>query len=456
MVISNSKVNLASRRLYREAFSQGDFSTSNGSRNRIYSFLGNSFSSAYTMAEEHSSHSGRGNKSSPGFDFYTAGSHEGFRSTGYYGVFAYSRNARLVTNTQQWGGSAVGDVNSTEANSTGIAANSANSTGSAANSINPTGNSTDSAKNVSAATGSFDNSKSIYDTARERIFISLMQIMHRLSFRGQFDDYYNYHFSSGAGNILNTSNTSNSTNVSNTTDALNEADVLSITNSSDASAWTIKQTYSTFYGEEEYTSFSGKGTVVTSNGQEISFDVNMEMSRSYMEQTEISYIQKFPKILTDPLIINLDCNPVDIQDKTFMFDLNCDGKKEEIAALAPGSGYLALDINGDGIINDGSELFGTSNGDGFKDLAAYDSDGNGWIDEADDIYKRLTVWTTNANGEPVLMSLKEADVGAIYLGNSKTQFDLKDNDNNLKGRVRSSGIYLHENGTAGTVQQVDF
>jgi len=403
MVISNSKVNLASRRLYREAFSQGGFSSLNGSRNRIYSFLGNSFSSAYTMAEEHS---GRSNKSSSDFDSYTSGLHDDFRNTGYYGIFAYSRN-------------------------------------------NP-------AKNVTAATDSLENSKSIYDTARERIFISLLQIMHRLSFRGQFDDYYDYHFSRGAGNILNTSDTSDFTNASDTTSALNEGDALSITNSSDASAWTVKQTYSTFYGEAEYTSFSGKGTVVTSNGQEINFDVNLEMSRSYMEQTEISYIQKFPKILTDPLIINLDCNPVDIQDKTFMFDLNCDGKEEEIAALAPGSGYLALDINGDGIINDGSELFGTASGDGFKDLAAYDSDGNGWIDEADDVYKRLTVWTTNSSGEPVLMSLKDADVGAIYLGSSKTQFDLKDNDNNLKGRVRNSGIYLHENGIAGTVQQVDF
>ena len=41
-----------------------------------------------------------------------------------------------------------------------------------------------------------------------------------------------------------------------------------------------------------------------------------------------------------------------------------------------GSGYLALDKNGDGTINDGSELFGTRNGDGFADLAQYDEDGN--------------------------------------------------------------------------------
>ncbi len=39
-------------------------------------------------------------------------------------------------------------------------------------------------------------------------------------------------------------------------------------------------------------------------------------------------------------------------------------------------------------INDGSELFGTSSGDGFKDLATYDEDENGWIDENDSIFSK--------------------------------------------------------------------
>ncbi|MEX2414915.1 MAG: hypothetical protein WD424_02130 [Paenibacillaceae bacterium] len=53
----------------------------------------------------------------------------------------------------------------------------------------------------------------------------------------------------------------------------------------------------------------------------------------------------------------------------------------------------------DSIINNGSELFGALSGDGFGDLSKYDS---------------------------VNM-----------------------------GRVRNSGIYLHENGTAGMIQQID-
>mgnify|MGYP000465316364 CR=1 FL=1 len=54
--------------------------------------------------------------------------------------------------------------------------------------------------------------------------------------------------------------------------------------------------------------------------------------------------------------------------------------------LQGGSGYLALNKNGDGVINDGSELFGTASGDGFYDLSMYDEDGNGWIDENDHAY----------------------------------------------------------------------
>ena len=90
--------------------------------------------------------------------------------------------------------------------------------------------------------------------------------------------------------------------------------------------------------------------------------------------------------------------------------------------MNPESGFLALDKNSDGIINDGSELFGTKTGNGFSELAEYDSDGNGWIDENDEVYDQLKVWVKDENGKDTLLSLKEANVGAICLGSSKTTF----------------------------------
>ena len=178
-----------------------------------------------------------------------------------------------------------------------------------------------------------------------------------------------------------------------------------------------------------------------------------------MEEYQISSYEAYPYVFTDPLVINLDSNPVEISDQSFCFDLNCDGDKEEIAQLGSGSGYLSLDKNGDGIINDGSELFGAKTGDGFRELAAYDKDNNGWIDEADDIYSSLKVWKKDENGNDILLSLKEADVGAIYLGKTATDFTVYNDDVSDRrpvAKVRSSGIYLHEDGRSGVVQQMDF
>ena len=139
-----------------------------------------------------------------------------------------------------------------------------------------------------------------------------------------------------------------------------------------------------------------------------------------------------------------------------MFDLDCDGKEEEISSLGKGSGFLALDKNGDGIINDGTELFGTKSGDGFADLAEYDEDGNGWIDEDDGIFSQLRIWTKNEKGEDELISLKDAGVGAINLSSISTAFSNTDNFNDTMAVIQKTGIFLYENGNAGTIQHVDF
>ena len=158
----------------------------------------------------------------------------------------------------------------------------------------------------------------------------------------------------------------------------------------------------------------------------------------------------------DPLVINLEGNPASFSDQTFFFDLDSDGKAEELSSLAKGSGFLALDLNNDGIINDGSELFGTKSGDGFKDLAAYDKDGNGWIDEDDEVFKHLKVWTKDADGRDRLIALGDAGVGAIYLGHTATEFSVKQMETNqTQGIVRSTGVFLKESGEVGTIQHVD-
>lgn len=209
-----------------------------------------------------------------------------------------------------------------------------------------------------------------------------------------------------------------------------------------------------FTSESESTTFATKGIVQTADGRSIDFNMEVSMSRAFMQETNLLEVKDYIK--TDPLMINLDTNIGSVSDQKFFFDLDSDGKEEQISFAGKGSGFLALDKNGDGKINDGSELFGTSSGDGFKDLAEYDEDGNGWIDENDSIFNRLKVWTKDENGNDFLIDLKKADVGAIYLRNADTQFSLKDDENKLNAEIKKTGIYLREStGAVGTLNHVD-
>ncbi len=210
-----------------------------------------------------------------------------------------------------------------------------------------------------------------------------------------------------------------------------------------------------FYEEKESMSFYSSGTVVTEDGRKIEIDLEAMMSRTFTQYTQVD-IDFGAAQLMDPLVISLDGGPVGVSDQKFLFDIDCDGEMDNISLLAKGCGFLALDRNGDGKINDGSELFGTKSGNGFADLAVFDMDGNGWIDEKDEIFNRLRIWTKDESGNDKLVALGVAGIGAIYLGSTSTQFSLNSKDDNTTNAVvRSSGIYLKENGTAGMVQQVD-
>ncbi|MCR4657855.1 MAG: hypothetical protein K5770_16775 [Lachnospiraceae bacterium] len=208
------------------------------------------------------------------------------------------------------------------------------------------------------------------------------------------------------------------------------------------------------YQEYENTSFHANGQAKTEDGRTIDFNVDIMMSRSYMEYMDV-HIPAMQNALCDPLVINVGSDYADVKDQKFMFDIDSDGIEDEISMLGRESGFLALDKNGDGTINDGNELFGTKSGDGFADLKEYDSDGNGWIDEYDEVFSKLKVWCKGDNGEDILMDLKDADIGAIYLGSTDTEFTFGGSDGIRDGVIRSTGFFLKESSGAGTVQHVD-
>ncbi len=214
----------------------------------------------------------------------------------------------------------------------------------------------------------------------------------------------------------------------------------------------IYESYESYY-EKESTEFSAKGIILSEDGEEIQFTVDLNMSREFFSEERVTI--RAGDALKDPLVINFSGKAAELTDTQFSFDIDNDGTANQISFLKPGSGFLALDGNEDGRINNGSELFGPESGNGFRDLAAYDGDGNNWIDENDNIYNKLRVWTKDSDGNDTLFALGEKGIGAIYLGAASTLFAVTDARNALLGEVQSTGIFVRDNGGVGTVQQIN-
>lgn len=218
--------------------------------------------------------------------------------------------------------------------------------------------------------------------------------------------------------------------------------------------WSLTKTL--VHYEQEQAFFFSRGFVATEDGRSIGFSLDLALDRAFLSETrEETFIRLNRMNLTDPLVICLDKGVPSLSELFFSFDLDNDGKQDRIHFASPGSGFLALDRNQDGQINNGSELFGPGTGNGFDELAVFDEDQNSWIDEADQVFGQLRVWTRDENGEQRLISLKDAGVGAIFLGKAATEFNMTGSGNELKGRVRSFGLFLHEDGNVGSVQQID-
>lgn len=217
--------------------------------------------------------------------------------------------------------------------------------------------------------------------------------------------------------------------------------------------WGLEYDSHSEYSESEQTTFQASGVIRTADNQEISFNFSFEMQRSYHEESDISLRLGDAKRI-DPLILNFSENAAQLTSQQFEFDLNADGATENIA-FVQGAGFLALDKNADGAINDGSELFGPSTGNGFAELQTLDSDGNNWIDENDAAFAQLQVWTKDGSGADQLRSLQEAGVGALFLGNISTPFAINDAQNKPQAQIVSSGLWLSEAGQVKSLQQID-
>lgn len=195
-----------------------------------------------------------------------------------------------------------------------------------------------------------------------------------------------------------------------------------------------------------------QGTLSTADGRTINF--NLDLAMEHMQYSHQSVSLRAGAALKDPLVVNYANPSAQLQGQQMQFDLDADGQLDSMAMLANGSAYLALDRNGNDRIDNGQELFGAITGDGFAELAAYDQDGNGFIDAADAVFDDLRLWLPDASGNGRLLTLAEAGIGALGLQSVQGGFDLIA-DGQLQGQVRSTGMFLFEDGRVGSLQQVD-
>ena len=127
-----------------------------------------------------------------------------------------------------------------------------------------------------------------------------------------------------------------------------------------------------------------------------------------------------------PIVVNLDRAPRPRTSKwsetKVVYDLNGDGRQEQTGWIAPGSFLLALDLNGNGQIDDGRELFGTATRlpsgmkaeHGYQALGQYDDNNDGVIDQKDKIFKKLVLWDDrDQNGLSSGRELKSMSVAGI-------------------------------------------
>lgn len=193
-------------------------------------------------------------------------------------------------------------------------------------------------------------------------------------------------------------------------------------------------------------------------------------SISWGGATECEWFDLINKYLFDkydPLVLDLNgdskISTINRNDSNSYFNHDGDNIKYRTSWIGKEDGILVIDKNGNGTIDNGSELFGNfttkNNGDmannGFEALKDYDTNGDLIIDYRDDKFSELRVWQDlNSDGisqSNELKTLKEVGISRLNLSHDKTYKDLGD-----KNSITHIGSFLRNDGTTSSMVDVNF
>ena len=161
--------------------------------------------------------------------------------------------------------------------------------------------------------------------------------------------------------------------------------------------------------------------------------------------TRIQFSSTTQERKSDPLVLDLDRDGVELTSckDSRDFDIDADGKTDHTAFVTDGDAFLALDRNGNGTIDDGSELFGDQHGavDGFAELSRFDDNTDGAIDLSDSVFSKLFLFDGDS-----LSRLADAGIVSILTTMDRTK-DEEINGNDILGY----GCFSRADGSSGAV-----
>ena len=180
------------------------------------------------------------------------------------------------------------------------------------------------------------------------------------------------------------------------------------------------------------------------------------------------FVPPFYKLdIYDPLVLDLNGdNNIDLitaDDSIVYFNHKNDGVKVNTSWIGKDDGFLVIDKNNNGTIDNGSELFGNfttkNNGDmannGFEALKDYDTNGDLIIDYRDDKFGELKIWQDlNSDGisqSGELKTLKEAGISRLNLNNSETSNEVLEGNS-----ITHAGSFVRNDGTTSILADVSF
>ncbi len=161
----------------------------------------------------------------------------------------------------------------------------------------------------------------------------------------------------------------------------------------------------------------------------------------------------------DPLVLDLDGDGFETvsADQGILFDHDGDGTRNGSGWVRGDDGFLVLDKNGNGAIDNGAELFGVdtvkTNGrkalDGFDALRDLDSNADGVFDANDTRFNDVRVWRDlNQDGvsqASELKTLAEHNIASINLNAEAASTNLWNGN-----RLTHTGTYTKTDGSTGT------